>query len=234
MIGKKASENGQLEARTPDFSGAEPAADLPGSAADLPGSPPAAPGSAADAWAMPDDQALRQAMAELAGAAEPGDAPGLFDDDCDLVAGAAKQAAAGRRARGRPAGALNRRNDKLFDAMEAAGYGNAAVDMIKLAAADPRVLASAMAGPDAGPPSFDRVLEVMRLQMRAREALLPYMLAKKAVDLNVNTKAVHLFLAGRMSPDMEAAAQGFDLTGGLNENNDLAVRQTDNVPHDDG
>lgn len=214
MSGGDGGEKGQSGARTPQNPGAAAIED--GRAAlDL------------------GRDAVGQALAQLVQADADGDAPGLFDfdDDGDVIGRIAKQGAETRRGRGRPKGAGNLRNDKLFDALEAAGYGNPAADLVKLASADPVALATALRA-DKTAPTFDQVMDVLRLQVRAREALLPYQLARKPQAVEVKRSELHLFLAGDMSAG-GPMAQAFDLTGGLNEINGLAVRQTDNVSHDD-
>lgn len=172
---------------------------------------------------------LGQAMAELvairqaAGAPEADAAPalpGLVDEadaGADLVARAAETANSKRRARGRPKGAANLRNAALFDWLEALGHKNPVKRLVEIISADPRELARALAGPNAGEPSYERALDVLREQRQAAAALLPYVLAKKPQAIEVTSKELHLFLAGSLGGNADIADR-FDVLHQIEEN----------------
>ena len=148
--------------------------------------PPENPGDRAAAGAdqavLPDAADLRPALAELL----PPE-PVQFD----LLAERAEKANAERRGRGRPAGSANKRNDEVFDTLDRMGYKNPVVRLMEIVSADVRHL-----GCD--------VQDALKLQIRAAEVLLPYMLAKKPQEVQVSSQKLHLFLAGSLSPDQVA------------------------------
>ena len=90
----------------------------------------------------------------------------------------ADQTLSGRRARerGRPKGATNKRNDKVFDYLEACGHRDPATTLSLLQSADTLALAKALKM---------KPKEVLAEQIKTAAALMPYKYAKKPVELDV-------------------------------------------------
>jgi len=109
--------------------------------------------------------------------------------DKDLLAQAAETVAAPRRQRGRPKGAGNLRNGRVFDYLEAMGHRDPLVTLSMIQTADTRTLAAWM-GIEAG--------EALRIQLSAAKEMLPYKYAKRPQEVNVNERAAHLFLTGTL------------------------------------
>lgn len=146
--------------------------------------------------------------------------PGLIDaggDGADLLGRIAETVNEKRRARGRPEGSSNRRNDETFDYLAARGFKMPEVRLMEIVTADPRELAAALAGGGAKPDnvSFDRAMEVLRLQAKCAEVLMPYKFAKKQ-ELKVEHSGgqVHVMMAGPLTRPGDSPATAFDLTGG--------------------
>lgn len=163
--------------------------------------------------------AERAAQAILAELEPQAILPGLTEEapeTFDLVAKAAETVNAQRRGPGRPKGSANMRNAEMFDYLEAMGFKQPERRLMEIISADPAQLAAAMSGPSAKPENmaFDKVLEIMRLQLRAAEVMLPYKFAKRQ-ELNVKSTAQHLhvMVAGRLTSPNEGPAKAFSLTG---------------------
>lgn len=146
--------------------------------------------------------------------------PGLVDaagDGVDLVGRVAEQVNEKRRARGRPLNSPNRRNDETFDYLAARGFKMPEQRLAEIVTADPRELAAALAGPGVKPENvpFDRAMEVLRLQAKCAEVLMPYKFAKKQ-ELKVEHSGgqVHVMMAGPLTRPGDSPATAFDLTGG--------------------
>jgi hypothetical protein len=133
---------------------------------------------------LPGQAEIEQALKQLA---EPERLqPGLFHDGDDFLGGLAETANAARRERGRPKGATNLRNEQLFDYLEAQGYKNPVVRLLEIVSADPLKMRLPLK-------------EAMALQVRAAEALLPYMLAKKPQAMLVAKQVQHFMIAGDLT-----------------------------------
>jgi hypothetical protein len=170
-------------------------------------------------------QEFQPEIADILRSLQPQEAlPGLLDpagDALDVVGRVAESVNAQRRGRGRPAGSANRRNDEMFDYLEARGFKMPEVRLMELISADPRALAAAMSGTAAKPENmpFDKIMEVLRLQVKAAEVMMPYKFAKKQ-ELKVEHSGgqVHIMVAGAMSkPGDGTGGKAFDLTGGAVE-----------------
>jgi hypothetical protein len=162
---------------------------------------------------IPGHSAIQEAVRELSGVEDLG--PDLFLDAADGLAQKAERGNSARRARGRPPGAANLRNERLFDYLEARGFKNPVVRLMEIISADPFDLCA-----DA--------IEALKLQIRASEALLPYMLARKAQALTVHKEVRHVMLAGDLRQGMEQVgdAQSFQWLGEAME-----MRDGDHVSH---
>jgi hypothetical protein len=155
----------------------------------------------------------------LAAMAPQATLPGVIEyqaDDTDVLGRAAETLNARRRARGRPEGSANKRNTEVFDYLEARGFKAPELRLMEIISADPRELAAALSGIGTMPEhvAFDKVMEVLRLQMKAAEALMPFKFAKRQ-ELNVNHSGgqVHVFMPGRIAEGFEGATKAFSLTG---------------------
>lgn len=160
-------------------------------------------------------------LRELLGLAAPQAAlPGLLEEDADvfdLVGRAAETLNAQRRGAGRPEGSHNRRNDELFEYLAARGYKMPDMRLMEIISADAIQLAIAvssyMPGPVMVPP--ERVIEILRLQAKCAEAMMPYRLAKKQeLKIEHNRRELHVMVAGTLSQAGIGQAQAFDLTNG--------------------
>lgn len=111
--------------------------------------------------------------------------------DRDLLATAAELVAAPRRARGRPPGALNRKNGDMVAYLQSLGHRDPWVTLSMIQTADTEKLAQKL--------SMKRG-EVLALQLRAADALMPYHHAKKPqqLDLPVGDKRP-LMVIGEMN-----------------------------------
>lgn len=173
-----------------------------------------------DRGAQAVDPGIAQVEQLLGSLAPQAALPGLVDTDpdtVDLIGRVAEHVNGQRRARGRPAGSANRRNDEMFDYLEARGFKGPELRMMEIISADPRELAAALAGPEAKAANvpFDRAMEVLRLQAKCAEAMLPYKFAKKQ-ELKVEHSGgqVHVMMAGPLTRPGDTPATAFDLTGG--------------------
>ncbi|MDZ7822567.1 MAG: hypothetical protein U5K75_00005, partial [Ahrensia sp.] len=132
-----------------------------------------------------DDWQLAKAIKEIGDelAREP-DQFDLIADDIEPVGSLeiiAENSHAVRRARerGRPKGAANKRNDKVFDYLEACGHRDPATTLSLLQSADTLALAKHL--------RMD-TKDVLANQIKAAAALMPYKYAKKPVDVHVTDK----------------------------------------------
>lgn len=169
----------------------------------------------------PAAQDLAPELEQLLGSIAPqASLPGLIDSDsdaADLLGRVAETVNEKRRARGRPLNSPNRRNDETFDYLAARGFKMPEVRLMEIVTADPRELAAALAGSGTKPEnvSFDRAMEVLRLQAKCAEVLMPYKFAKKQ-ELKVEHRGgqVHVMMAGPLTRPGDDAARAFDLTAG--------------------
>jgi hypothetical protein len=175
---------------------------------------------------------LAAAVAELAGAIDQadGDQADLLDGspdlgDLDVLAQAAETSAAGRRARGRPKGSANKRNDRVFDYLEALGHRNPAVTLSLIQSADLVELAKAI-----GANTPKGRLALLQIQRQAAADLMPYNFAKKPQKIEAEVTRTHLFLAGQIGTGAPGGG-GMSLFGSSKEINGLAVRQTEGESH---
>ncbi len=146
----------------------------------------------------------------------------------DLLAGAAETSNAQRRARGRPAGAGNLRNEQTFDYLEALGFKAPERRLMEVISADPRQLAAALAGHNrVEDVPFDRALDVLKLQLKAAGDLLPYKLAKKPQSIEVKKGVLHVFVAGNMMPEGLSTSEQNQWLSVVD-----SVREKDNPSHD--
>lgn len=109
----------------------------------------------------------------------------LVDGSPDLLplgglAAAAELVASERRARGRPKGALNKRNTKLFEYLESLGHRDPGVTLSMWQTADTKELAKAL-----GVDSAKGRMAVAALQVRAAAELMPYKYAKRPQQLEL-------------------------------------------------
>jgi hypothetical protein len=148
--------------------------------------------------------------------------PGLTDepaDDLDMLGRVAETVNAKRRARGRPSGSANKRNSEVFDYLEARGFKAPEVRLMEIVTADARDLAAAISGPHAKAEAmdFDKVLEVMRLQIKAAETLMPYKYAKRQeLKVESNQNHLHVMMAVPLGGSTGEVPSAFSLTGEAN------------------
>lgn len=211
---------------------------------------------------MADDGHLEAHTPLAAGAAAQADALGGPDpvdllsgspdlDASDLLAVAAELAAKPRRARGRPAGAANRKNADMIAYLQALGHRDPWVTLSLIQTADTAQLATMLGSPMIvdGVARLDRegnvVMvpaerdKVLAMQMRAAEAIMPYHHGKKPQQLelggmdekrpvmvigemNVTQIGEQNFMSAGIAPDAKKA----------NEINGEAVREPDGVSHE--
>ena len=173
-----------------------------------------------DAAEIPQIEALAAALQQ----ADPAPLlPGLDGpppaETLDLVGRAAEQLNAVRRARGRPAGTANKRNSEVFDYLEARGFKQPELQLMEIISADPRALAAALAGPDVKPDSvsFDRALDVLKVQLAAARELMPYKFAKRHETKVAFEGKLGIMVAGQLSvqqtDSLLANGQLIDITG---------------------
>lgn len=146
---------------------------------------------------IPGEAELRQALADMQPVAD--DEPGLFEDGGDSLAIMAQNANA-KRARGRPKGSANLRNDALFDALHRMGYKNPVVRLMEIVSADPDALL------------LGKREDALKLQISAANALLPYMMAKKPQEWKVDKTNTNIFVAVPLTGGA-VSETGFSLTG---------------------
>jgi hypothetical protein len=145
--------------------------------------------------------------------------------DLDVLAQAAETSAAGRRARGRPKGSANKRNDRVFDYLEALGHRNPAVTLSLIQSADLVELAKAI-----GANTPKGRLALLQIQRQAAADLMPYNFAKKPQKIEAEVTRTHLFLAGQIGTGAPGGG-GMSLFGSSKDINGLAVRQTEGESH---
>lgn len=182
-----------------------------------------------------DKGQLDALTAVLANVDEQPALPGLVDapaDDFDVLAKAAENLNAKRRARGRPEGSANKRNAEVFDYLEARGFKAPELRLMEVISADPRELAAALAGPNTHSEhvAFDKVLDVLRVQIQAARELMPYKFAKRQ-ELQVNHQGAvaHVMMAGRLSDGRTGQADAFSLTGETVEYQEVSNLPADQV-----
>jgi len=152
---------------------------------------------------------VRDEMARLAGLLEAGgeqmDLLAGADEleDGDVLSVAARSVSEARRGRGRPKGAANVRNVRVFDYLEALGHRDPLVTLSLIQTADTRALAR-MVGMKAA--------DALRIQVMAAKEMLPYKYAKKPQELNVNERKAHIFLTGTL-----------DVEGGQEDDGTLSI-----------
>lgn len=160
--------------------------------------------------------AIAQLLATVNAAPE---LPGLDDhsaDEFDVLGKLAENINAKRRGAGRPSGSANKRNDEMFDYLEARGFKAPELRLMEIVSADTRALAAALAGPSqmVEHVAFDKVLDVLKLQVAAAKELLPYKFAKKhEVKHEINARVAHVMMAGRLTEPGHGQAVEFSLTG---------------------
>lgn len=134
-------------------------------------------------------------------------------DASDLLAMAAEPALTQRRARGRPEGAANRKNGDMIAYLAALGHRDPWMTLSLIQSADTVKLAEALRVPlmkngkqmvsKAGTPlySMPNRADVLALQMRAAEAILPYHHGKKPqqVELDLGRNQRPLMVIGEMN-----------------------------------
>lgn len=115
----------------------------------------------------------------------------------DLLALVAEPVLSRRRARGRPAGAANRKNGDMIAYLTALGHRDPWVTLSLIQSADTMALAMAMRSPamkngkqmvsKAGTPLFNTPdpMDVLAMQLRAADALMPYHHGKKPQQLDL-------------------------------------------------
>jgi hypothetical protein len=164
------------------------------------------------------DAAIRAVLGEVAPAPM---LPGLVDDqpdDLDVLGRVAETLNAKRRARGRPEGSANRRNDEMFDYLEARGFKAPELRLMEIISADPVELARAIAqsaayGPVWAPP-IDLIMQIISMQAKAAGELMPYKFAKKhEVKHDISAKVAHVMMAGRLVAPGQGAVKQWSLTG---------------------
>lgn len=147
----------------------------------------------------------------------------------DLLSVAAELAAAPRRARGRPAGSGNRKNGDMIAYLQALGHRDPWVTLSMIQTADTIALAKAL--------TMKRG-EVLAIQLRAADALMPYHHAKKPQQLELPPGDQRpLMVIGEMNvsiggPDGFMSA-GVAPPGKANEINGDSVRIPDANPHEE-
>lgn len=151
--------------------------------------------SEAHTRAAPADDAPSSALPGADPASLVEGSPDLDADD--LLAVAAELTAAPRRARGRPAGAANRKNADVIAYLAALGHRDPWVTLSMIQTADTSRLAAMLGTPDLDEEGHVRhrngkpviipadPLKVLALQKSAAEALLPYHHAKKPQQLDL-------------------------------------------------
>lgn len=170
-------------------------------------------------------------QAEALPGADPADliagSPDL--DAVDLLAVAAELSAAPRRARGRPAGSGNRKNGDMVAYLAACGHRDPWVTLSMIQTADTVALARELMLPRG---------EVLAMQMRAADALMPYHHAKKPqqLELPVGDKRP-LMVIGEVNVAIGLGGDGFMSAGLapeiLNEINGRTVREGEAISHEE-
>lgn len=171
----------------------------------------------------------------------------------DLLALAAEPALSQRRARGRPQGALNRKNADMIAYLKALGHRDPWVTLSLIQSADTMKLAQALRTPlmkngkqvvsKAGTPLFNMPapMDVLAMQVRAADTLMNYHHAKKPqqLDLPVGDKRP-LMVIGEMNVaignDLGFMSAGIAPDTKIVENQSLsysdAVRESEPISHD--
>jgi hypothetical protein len=129
---------------------------------------------------------------------------GRIQPGTDAIAAAANIVAAGRRARGRPAGALNRKTSDTIKYLAELGYKDPMIILTEIANADTMLLAKA---------TGSAAIDVMKLKAKAASDLMPYHHSQQPKDVNVRSDNVHLFVMGEMPEGQTIQGAFMDLTG---------------------
>ncbi|GAA2871862.1 hypothetical protein GGQ99_000974 [Aminobacter niigataensis] len=204
---------------------------------------PAAPGAEAPSSALPgaDPLDLLDGSPDL--------------DALDLLALAAEPALSQRRARGRPQGALNRKNADMIAYLKALGHRDPWVTLSTVQSADTMKLALALRSPvmkngkqlvsKAGTPLFNTPspMDVLALQMRAADALMPYHHAKKPQQLDLGDLGdkrpvmvigeMNVAIANDYGIMSAGIAPGADMQGNQGLSEGEAVRDGKVISHDE-
>lgn len=156
---------------------------------------------------------IATAVAALGNMIESGDAdqadlllgsPDL--DNIDAISMAANLSARPRRERGRPKGASNLRNTKVFDYLEALGHRDPAVTLSMIQSANTTALAAVL-GCDP--------IDVLKVQAKAASDLMPFKYAKRPLAVDVTKTERHIFYAASLAdhPTIEGDT-GLSIFGG--------------------
>ena len=155
------------------------------------------------------DRAIAQASA-LAGPSVADLLAGSPDIDADdVLALTAEPTLAKRRARGRPEGAANRKNEDFIRYLAAMGHRDPRVTLSLIQSADLTSLCALL-----GADSTKSRIAVLKLQIDAADRLMPYHHAKKPLELEVKTPAQRpVMIMGDMNVALVAAEGGFMSAG---------------------
>jgi hypothetical protein len=163
-------------------------------------------------------EAIRSLLASVDVAPE---LPGLVSDaadEFDVLGKLAENINAKRRGAGRPSGSANKRNDEMFDYLEARGFKAPELRKMELISADPfelaRTLLMASAYGPPGLPSPALILRIIEMQDKSANDMLPYKFAKKhEVKGEIKHLVAHVMMAGRLTDPSQGQAVEFSLTG---------------------
>jgi len=136
----------------------------------------------------------------------------------DLLGDQAEQSNGIRRGRGRPEGAVNKRNDEMFDYLEARGFKAPEVLLMEVISADVKALARKLGA---------EPIEVLKLQIKAAADLMPYKLARKPQAMEIVSKKLHMFVTGQLTPEIASLIEQNQWVSV-----DDGVRQDDKSPHE--
>lgn len=126
-------------------------------------------------------EAAREQAAELPGADPAELLSGLPEEEAvDVLELIAETALAPRRARGRPAGAANRKNGELIAYLAARGHRDPWVTLSLIQSADFRALCALV-----GAENAKSKLAVLKIQQSAAEAIMPYHHSRKPQQLEL-------------------------------------------------
>lgn len=179
-----------------------------------------------------DDAALDLA-AELR-SRRGGDQLGLLPDDdvaeADGPLQTATSAAAGRRGKGRPPGAINKRTTEVRDYLLKQGYRHPLEVLAQFASSDVDALATEL--------GCEKVEAADRI-IKAAKDLAPYFESALPTAVKVDTRAVHFFVAGKLDTAAKPVDGGaMSIFGKVVEHQDVSgsapVRPEDDGSHEDG
>lgn len=128
--------------------------------------------------------------------------------DQDVLALTAELVAAPRRARGRPPGATNKRNDDMVAYLQALGHRDPAVTLSMIQTANTQALARAIGAEH---------LDVLKLQQKAASDLMPYFYAKKPQQLDLPEGAGQrpVMIIGQLNGDINTLVDGGFMSAGV-------------------